>query len=128
MVGDILLMPRVGFWKRLLADLLDFILLGLLVPLLGKGFLPVAVLYFVGLWTWRGTTIGSLLLRLKIVRTDGSALTFAVALVRSLSSFFSLLVFGLGFLWAGWDREKQSWHDKIAGTVVVQMPKGFALI
>jgi uncharacterized RDD family membrane protein YckC/cytoskeletal protein CcmA (bactofilin family) len=127
-VGDVLLMPRAGFWKRLLADLLDFILLGLLVPFLGKGFLPVAVVYFVALWTWRGTTIGSLLLRLKIVRTDGSPMTFAVALVRSLSSFFSLLVLGLGFLWAGWDREKQSWHDKIAGTVVVQMPKGFALI
>jgi uncharacterized RDD family membrane protein YckC/cytoskeletal protein CcmA (bactofilin family) len=128
MVGDVLLLPRAGFWKRLLADLLDFILLGLLVPLLGKGFLPVAVVYFVALWTWRGTTIGSLLLRLKVVRTDGSPVTFPVALVRSLSSFFSLLVLGLGFLWTAWDREKQSWHDKIAGTVVVQMPRGFALI
>ncbi len=128
MTGDVLLMPRAGFWKRLLADLLDFILLGLLVPVLGKGFLPVAVIYFVALWTWRGTTIGSLLLRLKVVRTDGSPVTFSVALVRSLSSLFSLLVLGLGFLWVGWDREKQSWHDKIAGTVVVQMPKDFALI
>ena len=53
---------------------------------------------------------------------------FPVALVRSLSSFFSAFVLFLGFLWVAWDREKQSWHDKIAGTVVVQMPKGFALL
>jgi uncharacterized RDD family membrane protein YckC len=48
--------------------------------------------------------------------------------VRSLTSLFSLVVAFLGFLWAGWDREKQTWHDKIAGTVVVRMPKGFSLI
>jgi uncharacterized RDD family membrane protein YckC/cytoskeletal protein CcmA (bactofilin family) len=132
LVGDVLLMPRAGFWKRLLADLLDFILLLvigiLLVPLIGKAFVPLIVGYFVGMWAWRGTTIGSLLLRLKVVRTDGSPVTVSVALVRSLSSLFSLLVLGLGFLWTAWDRDKQSWHDKIAGTVVVQMPKGFALI
>ncbi len=126
--ADTLLLRRAGFWKRLLASLLDWILLGVLIPLLWRGFLPVAVAYFVVLWTWKGTTIGSILLRLRVVRTDGSPMTFSVALVRSLSSFFSALVLFLGFLWVGWDREKQSWHDKIAGTVVVIMPKGFALL
>jgi len=28
----------------------------------------------------------------------------------------------LGFLWAVFDRRKQGWHDKIAGTVVIQEP------
>ncbi len=126
--GDTLLLPRAGFWKRLLAALLDLLLLSLLTPVLQRGIIPVAVAYFVLMWTWKGTTIGSTLLRLKVVRTDGSPVSFSVALVRSLSCFFSAIVFFLGFLWTGWDREKQAWHDKIAGTVVVKMPRGFALL
>jgi uncharacterized RDD family membrane protein YckC len=125
---DTMLLPRAGFWKRLLAAFLDLLLLSLVGPLLGKTFIVLVVAYFVAMWSWRGTTIGSTLLRLKVVRTDGGPVTFAVALVRSLSAFFSAVVLFLGFLWVSWDREKQSWHDKIAGTVVVQMPKGFALL
>jgi uncharacterized RDD family membrane protein YckC len=59
---------------------------------------------------------------------DGQPVTFWVALVRSLASFFSALALFLGFFWAGWDREKQAWHDKIAGTMVVRLPKGAGLI
>jgi uncharacterized RDD family membrane protein YckC len=125
---DTLLLPRAGFWKRLLAAFLDLLLLSLVGPLLGKTFIVLVVAYFVTMWTWRGTTIGSTLLRLKVVRTDGSPVTCSVALVRSLSCFFSAVVLFLGFFWVAWDREKQSWHDKIAGTVVVQMPRGFALL
>jgi hypothetical protein len=29
-------------------------------------------------------------------------------------------VFALGYLWMLWVGEKQSWHDKMAGWVVVQ--------
>jgi uncharacterized RDD family membrane protein YckC len=44
------------------------------------------------------------------------------------ASFFSAAGLCLGFFWAGWDRQKQSWHDKIASTVVVRVPKGASLI
>lgn len=125
---DVVLMQRAGFWKRLVAALLDLILICWLIPLVHVFFIPLALIYFIGMWTWRGTTIGSIVMGLKIVRLDGKPINFAVALVRSLSSIFSAIVLFLGFLWAGWDREKQSWHDKIAGTVVVRMPKGVALI
>lgn len=125
---DVLLLQRVGFWKRLLAAILDLALLSLTIPFLGGFVFFAAIVYFVAMWTWKGTTIGMIVLGLKLVRLDGKPLNFAVALVRSLSSFFSGLVLFLGFLWAGWDRDKQSWHDKIAGTVIVRMPKGVALI
>jgi uncharacterized RDD family membrane protein YckC len=51
-----------------------------------------------------------------------------VALVRGLGAAFSILVFFLGFLWIAWDRDKQGWHDKIAGTVVVRVPRGQSLV
>jgi len=80
------------------------------------------------MWTWKGTTIGGIVMGIKVVRTDGRDVDFAVALVRSIASVFSALVFGLGFFWAGWSRDKQSWHDKIAGTIIVRVPREMALI
>ena len=119
---------RVGFWKRTFAALLDLLLLS--IPMgLAQGFAPlILIAYFVAMWTWKGTSIGKICLGLKIVRIDGTPIDFAVALVRSLASCFSFAVFFLGFFWAGWDKEKQSWHDKIAGTIVVQVPKGVSLL
>jgi uncharacterized RDD family membrane protein YckC len=40
-------------------------------------------------------------------------------IVRFLAYFVSALPLYLGFLWAGVDRRKQGWHDKIARTIVV---------
>jgi uncharacterized RDD family membrane protein YckC len=33
----------------------------------------------------------------------------------------SILVLFLGYFWAAWDRKRQTWHDKIAGTYVVKI-------
>jgi uncharacterized RDD family membrane protein YckC len=119
-------LPRVGFWPRLGATLIDLILIGLLVALLQRGawFIPIWVAYHVAMWAWRGTTIGGIVLGLRVARLDGRPLDLPVALIRSLSSFLSALALFLGFFWAGWTRKKQAWHDLIAGTMIVRMPKG----
>ena len=78
------------------------------------GFL-VALAYFAGMWA-KGTTIGGIVLGLKVVRVDGQPVTFVVALVRALAAAFSAVVLFLGFLWIAWDI---GWHDRIAGTVLV---------
>lgn len=48
--------------------------------------------------------------------------------VVALGCFLSLLIAGLGFIWIAVDREHQAWHDKIAGTWVVRVPKGTGLL
>lgn len=126
--GDVVYLTRAGFWIRFWAMCLDQVLFCFFWMFLGPFAVVLLVAYYVAMWTWKGTSIGGIVLGLKVVRTDGSPVNFAVALVRSLSSIFSTLVLFLGFFWAGWDREKQSWHDKIAGTVVVKVPKGVSLI
>jgi uncharacterized RDD family membrane protein YckC len=88
----------------------------------------VALAYFAGMWAWKGTTVGGIVLNVKVARLDGQPVTFLVALVRGLGAAFSILVFLLGFLWIAWDRDKQGWHDKIAGTVVVRVPRGQSLV
>ena len=41
------------------------------------------------------------------------------AVIRYLSYFVSIIPLGLGFFWILWDKKKQGFHDKLAGTVVV---------
>ncbi len=80
------------------------------------------------MWKLRGTTIGGIIFGLKVARLDDRPVDWATAIVRALACFLSLAVVGLGFFWVAFDDEKQSWHDKIAGTVVVRVPKGISLI
>ncbi len=126
--GDVVYLTRVGFWIRFWATCLDQVLFCFFWMSLGPFAVVLPVAYYVAMWTWKGTSIGGIVLGIKVVRTDGSPVNFAVALVRSLSCIFSTLVLFLGFFWAGWDKEKQAWHDKIAGTIVVKVPKGVSLI
>jgi uncharacterized RDD family membrane protein YckC len=101
-------LPRAGFWLRMVALLIDFLLIGTLTQMRS----PHVVLVLLAAY-------GAVLWKLKGATT---------ALVRALACFFSLLVAGLGFIWIGFDKEKQGWHDKIAGTVVVRLPKGVSLV
>lgn len=126
--SDVQMMRRAGFWIRFAAAALDLLLLSWLVPFSDKWFVLIWIAYHIGLWAWRGTTIGGIVCRLKVVRTSGSPIDFGVALVRSLSSVFSAVPLFLGFFWVGWSSERQSWHDMIAGTVIVRVPKGVSLI
>jgi uncharacterized RDD family membrane protein YckC len=125
-----ILLPRVGFWQRFAATIIDAVLIGFLMALMRvrpPAFILIWTAYHIAMWTWKGTTIGGMVFGLKIVRTDGRAINFAVALVRALSAFLSAAAAFIGFFWAGWSAEKQSWHDKIAGTYVVKLPKGVSV-
>jgi uncharacterized RDD family membrane protein YckC len=122
--------PRATFWERMGALFLDLVIVITLGSLVGGaplGFL-VALAYFAGMWAWRGTTIGGIVLGLKVVRYDGKPVTFAVALVRSLVSALSAAVLFLGFIAIFWDRDRQAWHDKVAGTIVLKLPRGIPLL
>ena len=131
-------LPRAGFWERMGAAFLDVILVAFVVGFIahsppGRFFGPpmglaVALAYFAGMWAWKGSTIGGTVLNLKVVRLDNQPVTFAVALVRGLASMLSFIVFFLGFFWIIVDRDKQAWHDKIAGTVVVRSPRATPLV
>ena len=129
-VPDVLAYPKAGFWERMAAAFLDFLLVGIVASVTGRpplGFLLILA-YFVAMWVWRGTTVGGVVLGLKVARIDGQPLTLTVALVRALAGAFSVMVFFLGILWIAWDRDKQGWHDRIAGTVVLRMPRGTPLV
>ena len=133
----------VGFWKRLVAMLIDtLILLVIIVPLLlaiyGRGYFSlvegggfaglwdfliqvvfpaVAVIVF---WRYRGATPGKMAISARIVDArTGQAPSTGRLVVRYFAYLASMLPLFLGFIWVAIDRRKQGFHDKIAGTVVV---------
>jgi len=64
-------------------------------------------------------TVGKMTLGIKVFNADGTAPGFGTALVREISKILSALCCYIGFIWAGFDADKQAWHDKIAKTYVV---------
>jgi uncharacterized RDD family membrane protein YckC len=82
-------------------------------------FLAIAVAV-IGFWRYCGATPGKLALAVKIVdAASGQPPGTARLVLRFLGYFISALPLYLGFLWIAIDRRKQGWHDKIAGTVVI---------
>src|SRR5258708_29813557 len=80
---------RVGFWYRFLATLIDGAIIGALLTTLhmkGRAFILIWVAYHIAMWTWKGATVGAMVLRLKVVRVDGQPLDLGRALVRAFSS------------------------------------------
>jgi uncharacterized RDD family membrane protein YckC len=122
---------RAGFWIRMAALLLDLILVSLVIWTVHLGhhaLLLILAAYGAVMWKIRGTTVGGIVCGLRVVRLDGRAIDWPTAIARALGAFLSMFVVGLGFLWVVFDAERQSWHDKIAGTVVVYVPRGTPLV
>ena len=130
--GLLVAQPRALFRDRLAAFFVDVVLVGISTIVLtamdffeGPEFFPLLLIYFIVFWTWKQTTFGGIVCQIRLVRIDGTALSFADALVRALAGIFSLAVFALGALWIFRDPERQAWHDKIAGTYVVKVPRSW---
>ncbi len=129
--ADALSLPRAGFWIRMLALLIDAILVGVVFNALdhhARLQLIALAAYGAIMWKLKGTTVGGIVCNLKIVRLDGRPVDWSTAIVRALGCFLSLIVCGLGFIWIAFDPGRQAWHDKIAGTAVVRVPQGVSLL
>jgi uncharacterized RDD family membrane protein YckC len=164
--------PRyVGFWKRVLAFLIDTLILltvifaialalygrqyvtlssegkTLLFDIIVQGVLPaVAAILF---WKFRGATPGKMLIGARIVSAKtlgppstgqliGRYFAYIVSMFPSIVVAVAIIVASIllartdlqlwlvitpllmwGFLWIAFDKRKQGWHDKLAGTVVI---------
>ncbi len=129
-----------GFWIRVVAYIIDAIILGIIGAILS---IPLAVnyadmnsgsyrasngidlllsgLYFVGLWTYMGASLGQRIFGMRVVDADtGQPITLGKAVIRWLGLLLSFFVCLIGVIWVAFDSRKQGWMDKIAGTVVLQ--------
>jgi len=72
-------------------------------------------------WIYRQATPGKIMMSLHVVdASTGSTLSVKQAIFRYLGYFVALLPLGLGILWVAFDKRKQGWQDKLAGSVVLR--------
>ena len=122
--------PRAGFGVRLAAAILDSVLVGVvsLVVRVALGAALGSVLGVVlGLAYWgylegspSGQTVGKRAMNIRVIDfSTGEPIGGGRALIRYVGRIISGIPCALGYLWMLWDPEKQTWHDKLATTVVV---------
>lgn len=132
----------VGFWARVVATIIDAVLLmvvefPLLLAFYGSAYLSVddgvqgpvdfmmdfvfptvAVILF---WFWKQATPGKMAFSAKIVDAEtGKEPSVGQYIGRYFAYIVSTIPFCLGFIWVAFDSKKQGWHDKLAGTVVIR--------
>jgi uncharacterized RDD family membrane protein YckC len=137
----------VGFWKRVWASIIDTILIMLItIPLLisiygtdyygpefssliaGPAdfliswvFPAIAIIVF---WIFKSATPGKMAISAQIVDAQtGEKASKGQLIGRYFGYFISGIPLGLGIIWVAFDKRKQGWHDKLAGTVVVRIKK-----
>jgi uncharacterized RDD family membrane protein YckC len=79
------------------------------------------LLYFAWSWSKGRCTLPMQTLGLKLITPAGENLSTRTAVMRALLAIPSVL-FGIGFLWAIFDRDSQTLHDRLAGTRLVYVP------
>jgi uncharacterized RDD family membrane protein YckC len=124
--------PRAGFWSRFGAALLDGLILAvpaiilsfILKDAIGLLYLIIIVLYL-GYYTYfeggdTGQTPGKKALGIRVYDfRQGGPIGYGRGFLRQIMKYVSSIPLYLGYLWMLWDGEKQTWHDKVAGSVVV---------
>jgi uncharacterized RDD family membrane protein YckC len=132
-----------GFWIRVVAYIIDGIILGIVSAVVYAVFgvnisdpnamqsgnypgaqgvnLLASFAYFAGLWTVMGATLGQRIFGMRVVDANtGQPIGLGKAALRWLGLLISFLVCFIGVIWVAFDSRKQGWMDKIAGTVVLR--------
>ncbi len=122
--------PRASFGVRLVAIIIDSILVGIVGAILslvlgstvGSVLNVILGLAYYGYLEGSpsGQTVGKKAMNIRVIDFNGGGpIGPGRALLRYLGRIVSALPCLLGYFWMLWDSEKQTWHDKIATTVVV---------
>jgi uncharacterized RDD family membrane protein YckC len=123
--------PRASFGRRLVALIVDFLVL--LIPSLillaifkqGAAYQVLSTLVSLAYFTYfeggaTGQTVGKKVLGIRVYDfRQGGPIGYGRGFIRWISRIVSTIPILLGYFWMLWDGEKQTWHDKLAGSVVV---------
>ncbi|MBY0485234.1 RDD family protein [Nitrosomonas sp.] len=129
-----------GFWRRIICMIYEFLLLLAVLfltsfifhlifsdtqatyfrPLFQFYLFVVMGYYFSWYWTHGGQTLAMQTWKMRVVAADGSSLTKKQAFTRYLFALIGIFFFGLGIIWALFDRDHQFLHDRLAGTRIIK--------
>lgn len=114
--------------KRILATIIDSIVINIIASFFifaGYGGFIISsnllfILYNVLLMgsSWHAT-LGQKAMNICVIDGYGAGIDYGKALIRAICSLLSSIILGIGYLVALFSNEKQTLHDKLAGTFVV---------
>ncbi len=129
-----------GFWIRAIAFIIDLIILGAVQAFIAGIFFSgllfevddvmiiissifdnvLSAAYFIAMHAIWSATIGKMIFKAQVVvAATGEPMGIGRTIGRYFATFLSSIPLGLGYFWAGWDKEKRTFHDMICGTRVV---------
>ena len=141
-------LPKAGFWIRVVATIIDAVIVFILQFVLGSllaltGFATGGVnegavsnmviliqifgyilsfAYYIIFTGHCGQTPGKMALRIKVIRSDGSQISYGRAAFREVpAKFISGIILGIGYLMVAFDEQKQGLHDRMADTYVIKL-------
>ena len=84
-------------------------------------FFLIIIAYFYFCWHWINgrQTLGMRSWGISIVNESNTSLKWKQASLRYIASLLSLALFGLGFLWALFDKNKLALHDRLSKTKLI---------
>ena len=136
--------PFAGWWSRVAAQILDWIIVSIIPivlyfivlnsndvgPYLLSGLILLVGAIYYALTIGRsgennGQTIGMQVVNIRIVRETGEPMTAGTAilretLIKGILMAICFIVTILNYLAPLWDDRNQAWHDKIVNTLVVE--------
>ncbi len=142
-------LPKAGFWIRVVASLVDgvvllvvqvvlSVLLGIVTAGVSNGMNEqgltalslvyslfgtiLSMAYYIFFTGYCGQTPGKMAVRVKVIRTDGEDIGYGRAFFREVpGKFVSAIILCIGYLMVAFDAQKQGLHDKIANTYVIKL-------
>lgn len=123
----------VGVGTRFLAALIDGIIIGIVAAILNvvlgaqqasiSGSLTgvLAILYFIAMEATQGATVGKMALGLRVVKLDGSPISWGDSIIRNLLRIIDgILAYLVGAIFIWTSPRKQRLGDRLAHTVVIK--------
>ncbi|RLK51687.1 putative RDD family membrane protein YckC [Alkalispirillum mobile] len=134
-----------GFWRRVLAAILDALIIGVPLALVQGAITPGIydeqltaeaaradlIWSVVNILIWWGysagmhssvyqATLGKMIMGMYVTDTAGARISFARATGRYFAEILSAMLLLIGYLMVAFTRRKQGLHDIIAGTLVLR--------
>lgn len=137
-------LPAIGLFRRLMAICYDIFLLMAIIFLAtaivnavngGEAidhspayriflslYLGIIIFFYFGwFWTHGGQTLGMKTWRIQLINNQTKVISWRQVAIREITASLSWALFGLGFIWSIFDKQKRSWHDMTSNTTLIDL-------
>jgi|SRR5690625_2444008 len=115
----------VGFWRRAIAFIIDFIFVLLITVFFDFDSISTFFIFYtlynaLLIWSPLQATVGKWIVGAVVTDSDGGTLNFVRSIVRALSIYASAFVLGIGFIMVALNPESKALHDHMSGSMVIE--------